>query len=92
VKYFDWNELKNQLLKSERSIGFEDILIAVEDGNVLAVIDHPKTSKYPDQKVLVVLVDKYVYVVPYVEDDSKLFLKTIYPSRKLTKQYMKGEL
>lgn len=76
-------------LKTERGICFEDIQTAIEEGKVLADIDHPQKSRYPNQKVFVVEFGDYVYIVPYVEDDIKIFLKTIYPSRKMTKKYLK---
>jgi hypothetical protein len=88
VKYFDWSEIKNTHLKAKRGIGFEDIQAAIEEGKTLADIDHPLKSKYPNQKVFIVEFDEYAYVVPYVEDDMKIFLKTIYPSRKMAQKYL----
>lgn len=88
MKYFDWSEIKNTHLKAQRSIGFEDIQATIEEGKVLADTSHPLKSKYPNQKVLIVEFDEYAYVVPYVEDDVKIFLKTIYPSRRMTKKYL----
>ena len=88
VKYFDWSEIKNTHLKTERGIGFEDIQAAIEEGRTLADINHPLRSKYSNQRVFIVEFDEYVYVVPYVEDDKRIFLKTIYPSRKMTKKYL----
>jgi uncharacterized DUF497 family protein len=90
VKYFDWNEIKNTYLRVERGVGFEDIQAAIEEGKTLADIDHPLKSRYPNQKVFIVEFNGYAYVVPYVEDDTKIFLKTIYPSRKMTKKYLSG--
>lgn len=75
-------------LKAQRSIGFEDIQAAIEEGKVLEDTDHPLKSKYPNQKVFIVEFDEYVYVVPYVEDNEKIFLKTIYHSRRMTKKYL----
>ncbi|MEI6237368.1 MAG: toxin [Candidatus Saccharibacteria bacterium] len=88
MKYIDWNEVKNIYLKTERGIGFEDIQIAIEEGCVLADIDHPLKSKCKNQKVLIVEFDDSAYVVPYFEGNTKIFLKTIYPSRKMTKKYL----
>jgi hypothetical protein len=88
VKYIDWNEIKNTYLKTERGIGFEDIQTAIEEGNVLADIEHPLRSRYANQKVFIIEFSGYAYVVPYAEDDTKIFLKTIYPSRKMTKHYL----
>ena len=92
MKYFDWNEEKNQLLKNERDISFEDILIALDSDGLLDIIEHPNPEKYPNQKVLVVNIRNYVYLVPFIEDDKKYFLKTIFPSRKMTKKYLIKEI
>ncbi len=88
MKYFDWDELKNLKLKAERTVCFEDVQAAIEEGKILANIDHPLKSRYPNQNVFIVEFDGYAYVVPYVEDEVKIFLKTIYPSRKMTKKYL----
>ncbi len=89
VKRYDWDQDKNTWLKETREIGFEDIIIAINEGNSLAILDHHKPDKYPTQKILVVNINDYVYLVPFVEDEEKRFLKTIYPSRKMTKKYLK---
>lgn len=88
MKYFDWDEEKNQKLKDERGISFADIQIAFEEGRVLDVIDHPNKKKYANQQMLIVEIEEYVYLVPFVEDEDKYFLKTIFPSRKMTKKYI----
>ena len=88
MKYFDWNEEKNKLLKTERDVGFEEVLIAIESGALLDTIEHPKKQRYPDQKIFVINIDNYVYLVPFVEDKGKIFLKTIIPSRQATKKYL----
>lgn len=88
MKYFDWNAVKNEVLKVERGISFEDIVNAIDEDRVLVVIDHPNQAKYPGQKVMIVNINDYAYVVPYVEDDEKYFLKTIYPSRAATELYI----
>jgi len=88
VKYFDWSEIKNTDLKAQRGVSFEDIQTAIEEGKILADIDHPLKSRYPNQKVFIIEFDEYACVVPYVEDDTKIFLKTIYQSRKMTKKYL----
>lgn len=54
-------------------------------------IEHPNKAKYPNQRVFVVEVDEYAYLVPYVESDNEIFLKTVIPSRKATKQYLGGK-
>lgn len=91
MKYFDWNETKNAKLKAERDVCFEDVLTAIDAGNVLDDVRHPNPILYTTQRVLIVAIDDYVYLVPYVEDTEKIFLKTIIPSRKATKKYLKGE-
>lgn len=88
VKYFDWSEQKNAQLQRERDIAFEDIVIAIESGGLLDVLEHPNKKKYPKQKILIVNIDKYAYIVPFIEDKEKIFLKTIIPSRKATKKYI----
>jgi uncharacterized DUF497 family protein len=87
MKYFDWDEEKNKILKSQRGIGFEDALIAVEENNVIDDLAHPRRK---NQRILVIKHGDYAYLVPYVEDDEKIFLKTIIPSRKATRDYLKG--
>ena len=88
MKYFDWDEDKNAQLKSGREVCFEDIVTAIDERGLLDVLDHHKPDKYPNQKIYVVKIGDYVYLVPFVEDEEKLFLKTIYPSRKMTKRYL----
>ena len=88
MKYFDWDRKKNETLKQERDIGFEDIVIAVEEGRLLDVLAHHNQRRYPNQKIFIVMVAEYAYLVPFVEDDEKIFLKTIIPSRKATQEYI----
>jgi uncharacterized DUF497 family protein len=88
VKYYDWDELKNAKLKAERGICFEDIVTVIGEGSLLDVLHHPNQSKYPNQRIYVVKVSGYVYLVPFTEDKDKYFLKTIYASRKMTKKYL----
>lgn len=88
MKYFDWDWKKNETLKREREISFEEMLVAIEEGGILDIIEHPRKRRYPGQKIFVVSTDDYAYLVPFVEDDEKIFLKTIIPSRKATKKYI----
>ena len=83
---------KNALLKAERGVGFEDVILAIEMGQVLDDLMHPNTEKYPNQSVFIIYISikNYVYLVPYVEDERTLFLKTIIPSRKMNKRYNKA--
>ena len=84
---------KNEILKRDRNISFEDIILALESGNLLDDIEHPNKEKYPNQNIFIILVQvkDYVYLVPYVEDEKSIFLKTIIPSRKMNKKYNKKE-
>ena len=84
---------KNEILKASRDISFEDIILALENGNLLDDIEHPNKEKYPNQNIFIILVQikNYVYLVPYVEDKKSIFLKTIIPSRKMNKKYNKKE-
>ncbi len=91
VKYFVWDEAKNEKLKTERGIGFEEIVFHIERGDVLDILEHPNRERYRGQRILVVRRDDYVYLVPFVEDERLVFLKTIIPSRKATKQYLGKE-
>lgn len=91
MKFFDWDDTKNARLRAERSIGFEDIVFHIERGDVLDILEHPNPSRYTGQRIFVVLREDYVYLVPFVEDEQTVFLKTIIPSRKATKQYLGKE-
>ena len=86
--YFDWDEEKNKILIKERGISFEEIKVAVEESKILDQYNHPNQERYPGQKIMVVKINNYAYLVPYVRDEEKVFLKTIIPSRKATKKYL----
>ena len=88
MKSINWNPTKNQQLISERGISFEDIVFYLQQGALLDDIEHPKSDKYPNQRVFVINIDDYVYLVPYVENRKEIFLKTVIPSRKATKIYL----
>ncbi len=90
MKTFSWNDEKNALLKAERQVSFEEIVLYIEMGCLLDVLEHPNQEKYKGQKVFVVQVDDYVYLVPFVETDDAIFLKTVIPSRQATRKYLKG--
>ncbi|MEW6285170.1 MAG: toxin [Chloroflexota bacterium] len=90
MKYFSWSEEKNELLREERQVSFEDVVFYIEQGFLLDVLEHPNQAKYKGQKIFVVQMDDYVYLVPFIEDEREIFLKTIIPSRKATKKYLKG--
>jgi hypothetical protein len=87
VKTFRWNPQKNELLKADRDISFEDVVLAIESGGLLDVVEHPNSKRYPNQGVYVVAIASYVYLVPHVEEPEYIFLKTIIPSRKAARDY-----
>jgi len=91
MKPFRWNHEKNESLKVERSISFEEIVLAIEADGLLDELRHPNPDKYPNQFVFVVALDDYAYLVPYVEEVDYYFLKTIIPSRKATRDYLLKE-
>ena len=87
-KPFCWNQEKNEQLQTERKINFETVISSIEEGNLVDIIQHPNQEKYPNQRIFIVEINRYVYLVPFVESDTEFFLKTIIPSRKLKKQYL----
>lgn len=89
MKLFRWAAEKNELLKEVRGVAFESIVVAIELGGLLDILEHPNKTKYPSQRVLVVSFDGYVYLVPFVEEAEHFFLKTVIPSRKATRDYLK---
>jgi len=88
VKPFRWSIDKNESLKAERDISFEEIVLAIEEGGLKDVLVHPNQRRYPGQVVLVVAYRDYVYLVPSVEESTHYFLKTVIPSRKATRDYL----
>ena len=91
MKTIRWDERKNEWLKRNRGLGFERVAVLIEQGQVLEVMDHPDQTKYPRQKVAIVEIDGYACLVPYVDDEEGVFLKTIIPSRKATKKYLREQ-
>lgn len=88
MKYFSWNAEKNEKLRHERGISFEEIVFHVEQGDVLDILEHPSRGKYPSQRVLIVNVDDDAFIVPFIESEEVVFLKTIVPSRRATRKYL----
>lgn len=84
---YEYHPSKNLKLLTERGIGFEDIIAILESDGAMTVLDTPNSKKYPEQKIYVVNVNGYAYLVPFEKQQGKIMLKTIYPSRKLTKRY-----
>ena len=91
MKYYDWNDDKNELLKKLRGVSFEQVVLAIVSGDLVDRIRHPNPEKYPNQRIFLVKIEDYIYSVPYVEDDEKIFLKTIIPNSKATKKYLGGK-
>jgi len=88
MKHFAWNPEKNEFLLHERGISFERVIYLIENNGVIDIVNHPSQNKYPDQKMFILNIENYAYLVPFVEDDKEIFLKTIIPSRKATKRYL----
>jgi uncharacterized DUF497 family protein len=91
MKIFKWNTEKNGKLEKERGITFEEIVGIIESGAKVIEVNHPNKKKYPNQRILIVDVSGYAYMVPFIQDDNEYFFKTIIPSRKATKRYLGGQ-
>jgi hypothetical protein len=90
MKYLNWSQEKNELLKAEREISFEEIALLIEAGNILGIEENPG---HPNQKIYILEIENYAYIVPFVESENEIFLKTAFPSRKYTKRFgLKGEI
>jgi len=85
---FDWNETKNDQLKIERGIGFERVVVAIEESCIVDILEHPNKERYKNQYLILVNIENYVYVVPAVREEGYWFFKTIFPSRKYTDKYL----
>lgn len=88
MKPFRWNHEKNEQLKAERDISFEEVVLVIETDGLLDLLQHPNLDKYPNQLVFVITLNGYAYLVPFVEEENYFFLKTIIPSRKATRDYL----
>jgi uncharacterized DUF497 family protein len=88
---YEWNPEKNEWLKKERNISFEQIIFHLSRGDVWKIADHPDQLNYPGQKVYFVIIEDYIYAVPHIIEKKYIFLKTIIPSRKATKMYKEGQ-
>ena len=91
MKFFDWNDEKNEILKKVRGLSFEQVELAIASGDLVDRIRHPNPARYPNQEVFLVKIENYIYSVPYIEDNEKIFLKTIIPNGKATKKYFGGK-
>jgi uncharacterized DUF497 family protein len=88
---YEWDPKKNEWLKKERKISFEQVIFHLSQGDVWKIADHPDQKKYPEQKIYFVIIEDYIYLVPYIIQKNYIFLKTIIPSRKATKIYKKEQ-
>lgn len=84
---YKWNLEKNELLKQERGVCFEDVVTQIYEDNILDIIKHPNIEKYPNQKIYIIFLQNYTYMIPFVNSNDEIFLKTIVPSRKMHKLY-----
>lgn len=90
MKYFNWNSEKNEKLRKGRGVSFEEAILAIEQGQLLDILEHSNKDKYENQNIFVVKIYDYAWLIPFVENENEVFLKTIIPSRKATKQYLRG--
>ena len=90
MKHINWNTRKSLVLKELRGVCFEDVVFHIEKGHILDDYQHPNQQKYAGQRLMVIGIDNYAYLVPYVESEDEIFLKTIIPSRKATEKYFGG--
>jgi uncharacterized DUF497 family protein len=86
---YQWDREKNVILKKTRNVSFEQIVMHIENGDVLDVMKNSNSKNYPHQQILVINVNDYAHAVPFVENGTERFLKTIIPSRKLTRMYLR---
>jgi len=88
MKNYSWSQEKNQSLRATRAISFEEVLIHIAAGDLLDVVEHPRQDRYRGQKMFIIKMRDYIWLVPFVETEEEIFLKTIIPSRKATKKYL----
>lgn len=91
MKVFQWNSDKNELLKKNRGVSFEQVVILMEREDIFETIEHPNQDRYPGQKIATVIIENYAYLVPYVQKSDEIFFKTIIPSRKATNKFMRSK-
>jgi uncharacterized DUF497 family protein len=91
MKPINWSSDKNIQVKAERGVSFEEVLVAISHGALLDVVAHPNKDRYPNQRMFIIRIRGYVYVVPFVETKEEIFLKTIIPSRIATRKYLPEE-
>ena len=91
MKPISWSPEKNALLRAERGVSFEDVVFHIMAGDILDTFDHPNQQRYPCQQIHVIAIEEYAYLVPFIESEEEVFLKTIIHSRKATKIYLGSE-
>jgi hypothetical protein len=91
MKVFRWDNEKNEWLKQNRGVCFEEVVILMEREDVLETIEHPNQDKYPGQKIAIIRIENYACLVPYIQESDEIFLKTIIPSRKATNKYVREQ-
>lgn len=91
MKYFSWNTQKNEQLISGRGVSFEEVVFYIERGQLLDIVEHPNQEKFTGQRIFIININDYAYLVPFVESVNEVFLKTIIPSRKATRKYLRGD-
>lgn len=91
MKLINWNKDKNEWLKQNRDICFDDILFYIDNDLVMDDMEHPNKEKFSKQRIMVININDYIYLVPYIESKNEIFLKTIIPSRKATKSYLENK-
>ena len=88
---YEWDPQKNEWLKKERNISFEQVIFHLSQGDVWKIGDHPDQKKYPGQQVYFVVIEEYIFLVPHIYEAECIFLKTIIPHRKATKEYLREQ-
>ena len=90
MKTVRWNDEKNEWLKANRHVGFEQVALKIEAEEILDLVEHGNKERYPHQRIFIVEIEGYAHLVPFVETENEIFLKTIIPSRQATKRYLSG--
>ena len=89
MKYFEWNAEKNEELGKERGITFEEVVFCLMHGGLLDTIEHPNQEKYQNQRIFIINIEDYVYLVPFVEKEENIFLCWVMSKIKFSRQIIK---
>ena len=92
MKDYHYNKEKNDFLRKDRNIDFKEVIKALNNERLLDVIDNPNIEKYPNQRIFLVKIRQHIFAVPFIEEEEYIFLKTIYPSQKYTRKYLRKKL